>query len=49
MGLYDRFILPPLLNAAMGAAPIAYQRRKAENNSEKICELECSPGRAYTR
>lgn len=28
MGLYDRFILPPLLNAAMGAKPIDYQRRK---------------------
>mgnify|MGYP000850511718 CR=1 FL=1 len=28
MGFYDRYILPPLLNAAMGAKPIAYQRRK---------------------
>ena len=28
MGLYDRYLLPPLLNAAMGAKPIAYQRRK---------------------
>ena len=27
-GLYDRYLLPPLLNAAMGAKPIAYQRRK---------------------
>ena len=28
MGLYDRFILPPLLTAAMGSKPIQYQRRK---------------------
>lgn len=28
MGLYDRFILPPLLTAAMGAKPIRYQRKK---------------------
>lgn len=28
MGLYSRFILPPLLSSAMGAKPITYQRRK---------------------
>lgn len=28
MGLYDRFILAPLLSAAMGANPITHQRRK---------------------
>ncbi len=28
MGLYDRFILPPLINAACGAKPIAKQRAK---------------------
>ncbi len=28
MGLYDRYILPPLLSLAMGAKPITYQRRK---------------------
>ena len=28
MGFYDRFILPPLLNAAMGSKPITYQRKK---------------------
>jgi ubiquinone/menaquinone biosynthesis C-methylase UbiE len=28
MGFYDRHILPVLLNAAMGAKPIRYQRRK---------------------
>ena len=28
MGFYDRYILPPLLNAAMGGKPIALQRRK---------------------
>ena len=28
MGFYDRFILPPLLNMACGAAPIGKQRRK---------------------
>ncbi|MGD0141674.1 MAG: methyltransferase domain-containing protein [Rhizomicrobium sp.] len=28
MGLYDRYLLPPLLSAAMSAKPITYQRRK---------------------
>jgi ubiquinone/menaquinone biosynthesis C-methylase UbiE len=28
MGLYDRYVLPRLLNAAMSAKPIRYQRRK---------------------
>jgi len=28
MGFYDRFILPPLLNMACGAAPIGKQRQK---------------------
>ncbi len=28
MGLYDRYILPPLLSLAMGAKPITYQRKK---------------------
>ncbi len=28
MGLYDRYILPPLLSAAMGAKPISHQRKK---------------------
>ena len=28
MGVYDRYILPPLLNAACGSRPIARQRQK---------------------
>jgi ubiquinone/menaquinone biosynthesis C-methylase UbiE len=28
MGFYDRYLLPPLLSAAMSAKPITYQRRK---------------------
>jgi ubiquinone/menaquinone biosynthesis C-methylase UbiE len=28
MGLYDRYVLPRLLNAAMSAKPIRYQRKK---------------------
>ena len=28
MGFYDRFILPPLINMACGASPIAHQRAK---------------------
>src|SRR5580700_204140 len=36
MGFYDRFILPPLINMACGAKPIAYQRRKVVPLAEGV-------------
>jgi len=36
MGFYDRFILPPLINMACGAKPIAYQRRKVVPQAEGV-------------
>ena len=36
MGLYERYILPPLINMACGAKPIAYQRRKVVPQAEGV-------------
>lgn len=36
MGLYERYILPPLINLACGAKPIAYQRQKVVPRAEGV-------------
>ncbi|MCC6917669.1 MAG: methyltransferase domain-containing protein [Alphaproteobacteria bacterium] len=45
MGFYDRYILPPLLNSAMGAKPITYQRRKVVPQAEgEVLEIGMGAG-----
>lgn len=45
MGLYDRFILPPLLSLAMGAKPITYQRKKVVPQAEgRVLEIGFGAG-----
>lgn len=45
MGLYDHYILPPLLNAAMGAKPIRYQRKKVVPRAEgRVLEIGFGAG-----
>ncbi len=45
MGFYDRHILPRLLNAAMSAKPITYQRRKIVPRAEgRVLEIGFGAG-----
>jgi len=45
MGFYDRQILPFLLNAAMGAKPISYQRKKVVPRAEgRVLEIGFGAG-----
>ncbi|MBU6444307.1 MAG: methyltransferase domain-containing protein [Alphaproteobacteria bacterium] len=45
MGLYDRFILPPLLNKVMSAKPMTYQRRKVvPRASGRVLEIGFGAG-----
>ena len=45
MGFYDRHILPFLLNSAMGAKPISYQRRKVVPRAEgRVLEIGFGAG-----
>ncbi|HEY5337507.1 MAG TPA: methyltransferase domain-containing protein [Rhizomicrobium sp.] len=45
MGLYDRYLLPPLLNAAMSTKPIRYQRRKVvPRASGRVLEIGFGAG-----
>jgi ubiquinone/menaquinone biosynthesis C-methylase UbiE len=45
MGFYDRHILPRLLNAAMSAKPITYQRRKVVPRAEgRVLEIGFGAG-----
>jgi ubiquinone/menaquinone biosynthesis C-methylase UbiE len=45
MGLYDHFILPRLLNAAMSAKPIRYQRKKVVPRAEgRVLEVGFGAG-----
>jgi ubiquinone/menaquinone biosynthesis C-methylase UbiE len=45
MGLYDRYILPVVLNAAMSAKPIRYQRRKVvPRASGRVLEIGFGAG-----
>ena len=45
MGLYDHYILPRLLNAAMSAKPIRYQRRKVVPRAEgRVLEVGFGAG-----
>ena len=36
MGFYDRYIVPPLINLACGAAPIGKQREKVVPRAEGV-------------
>lgn len=45
MGLYDRYILPRVLNAAMSAKPITYQRKKVVPRAEgRVLEIGFGAG-----
>ena len=45
MGFYDRHILPRLLNVAMSAKPISYQRRKVVPRAEgRVLEVGFGAG-----
>src|SRR5882757_3426722 len=45
MGLYDHFILPRLLSAAMGTKPIRYQRKKVVPRAEgRVLEVGFGAG-----
>jgi ubiquinone/menaquinone biosynthesis C-methylase UbiE len=45
MGLYDRYLLPPLLNAAMSTKPIRYQRKKVVPRAEgRVLEIGFGAG-----
>ncbi len=45
MGLYDHFVLPRLLDAAMSAKPIRYQRKKAVPRAEgRVLEVGFGAG-----
>jgi ubiquinone/menaquinone biosynthesis C-methylase UbiE len=45
MGLYDRYLLPPLLNAAMSAKPIRYQRKKVVPRAQgRVLEIGFGAG-----
>lgn len=48
MGLYSRFILPPLLSMAMGAKPITYQRKKiVPEASGTVLEIGAGAGHNF--
>src|SRR6185312_10217616 len=45
MGLYSHFILPRVLNAAMGTKPVRYQRRKVVPRAEgRVLEVGFGAG-----
>ncbi|HEV2562105.1 MAG TPA: class I SAM-dependent methyltransferase [Rhizomicrobium sp.] len=45
MGLYERYLLPPLLSAAMSAKPITYQRKKVVPRAEgRVLEIGFGAG-----
>lgn len=45
MGFYDRYLLPPLLDLAMSAKPITYQRRKVVPLAEgRVLEIGLGAG-----
>src|ERR1700679_1199060 len=45
MGFYDKHILPPLLNLAMGTKPIRYQRKKVVPRAEgRVLEIGFGAG-----
>jgi len=45
MGFYERYLLPPLLSAAMGAKPITYQRKKVVPQAEgRVLEIGFGAG-----
>src|SRR5512142_821935 len=45
MGLYDRYILPVVLNAAMSTKPIRYQRRKVVPRAQgRVLEIGFGAG-----
>ncbi|MBI3677937.1 MAG: methyltransferase domain-containing protein [Proteobacteria bacterium] len=45
MGLYERFLLPPLLSSAMSAKPITYQRKKVVPRCEgRVLEIGFGAG-----
>lgn len=45
MGFYERYLLPPLLGAAMGAKPITYQRKKVVPRAEgRVLEIGFGAG-----
>lgn len=45
MGLYERYVLPSLLNCACGAKPIRYQRRKVVPNAHgRVLEIGAGSG-----
>ena len=45
MGFYDRYILPHVINAACGAKPIAYQRRKVVPQAQgRVLEIGIGSG-----
>jgi ubiquinone/menaquinone biosynthesis C-methylase UbiE len=45
MGLYDRYVLPVLLNAAMGTKPIRYQRKKVVPRAQgRVLEIGFGAG-----
>lgn len=48
MGLYERYLLPPLLSAAMGAKPIRYQRKKVVPLAEgRVLEIGVGAGHNF--
>ena len=45
MGLYDRYILPVVLNAAMSTKPIRYQRKKVVPRAQgRVLEIGFGAG-----
>jgi len=45
MGLYEKYLLPPILSAAMGAKPITYQRKKVVPRAEgRVLEIGFGAG-----
>ncbi len=45
MGLYDKYLLPPLLSAMMGTKPITYQRKKVVPRAEgRVLEIGFGAG-----
>lgn len=45
MGLYDRYLLPPLLSMAMSAKPITYQRKKVVPKAQgRVLEIGFGAG-----
>lgn len=48
MGLYEKYLLPPLLSAAMGAKPIRYQRKKVVPLAEgRVLEIGVGAGHNF--